>query len=418
MNLTIADNWEMGAEPSLIEAGPWARLVCTQPGHPSVDVFDEKIVIGRNDNADVVVRDGAVSHSHCIISRELNSEKDADSTWKFGRPFEVYVEDCSKNGTFIKDVKIGKGGRVKIQSGTEVCLIPRGHQRKKLSYIVYIPIYEQQEEAPEGDVTFVFTDIQSSTSLWEEAPSEMNDALKKHDNILRRMIQKWKGYEVKTEGDAFMVAFFSVIDAVCWCLEVQLALLNASWSDSLLKHRAAGLEVDKNNSKIFAGIRVRMGIHTGIPNCRRNPVTGRMDYFGTVVNRAARISDSAHGGQVVMSDEVKAVVDKTLESKKLSISINKVDIQDLGWHTYKGISEEVHVYQISCDILGARAFPTLRTPESKGKEKAERGHKLLPEENPNLMSAVSPQNSSAPENSSSADPHHQRDATLGIAPES
>ena len=87
-------------------------------------------------------------------------------------------------------------------------------------------------------------------------------------------------YEVKTEGDAFMVTFASVWDAVLWCLAVQEALLAAEWPPELASVPAAARQEVKDATGktvlLFNGIRVRMGIHTGQPNCKRNPVTGRM----------------------------------------------------------------------------------------------------------------------------------------------
>jgi class 3 adenylate cyclase len=166
------------------------------------------------------------------------------------------------------------------------------------------------QEAPTGQVTFVFTDVQSSTTLWEKVPDAMNLSLEQHDRILRELLKRFRGYEVKTEGDAFMVTFFCVEDAILWCLAVQEALFAAVWSDEFLSMPAAAQErvVDPSTGEktllVFNGIRIRMGIHTGEPNCRRNPVTGRMDYFGPVVNRSARVSDTAHGGQVVCTQEV------------------------------------------------------------------------------------------------------------------
>lgn len=165
----------------------------------------------------------------------------------------------------------------------------------------------------------MFTDVQSSTTLWEKVPDAMDVALAQHDRILRELLVIFRGYEVKTEGDAFMVTFFTALDAICWCMAVQIKLLEASWSEEFCTMAAAKRESvkDENGAEVvvFNGIRIRMGIHTGYPNCRRNPVTGRMDYFGPVVNRSARVSDTGHGGQVVCTQEVVDILNSE-EGKK------------------------------------------------------------------------------------------------------
>ena len=159
--------------------------------------------------------------------------------------------------------------------------------------------------APVGQVSVVFTDIQSSTTIWSQVPDAMNRALEIHDSLMRHHLQLCRGYEVKTEGDAFMVAFFTANDAARWCLDVQKALLYCQWSPEILALDACKTELDANGKIVFSGLRVRMGIHTSnTVSSRVNPVTGRMDYFGAAINESARVSDSANGGQVVCTETV------------------------------------------------------------------------------------------------------------------
>lgn len=87
--------------------------------------------------------------------------------------------------------------------------------------------------APQGTVALVFTDIRNSTALWETNPG-MQNAMRIHHELMRRLIRAFDGYEVKTEGDAFMVSFFSVTSAVLWCFTVQLELLRADWPVELI----------------------------------------------------------------------------------------------------------------------------------------------------------------------------------------
>src|SRR5690606_26860098 len=89
-------------------------------------------------------------------------------------------------------------------------------------------------QAPSGAVALVFTDIQGSTQLWERCTSGMRAALELHDRILRTLLVSTSGYEVKTQGDSFMVAFPTVADAARWCLDVQEVLLAAPWPEELL----------------------------------------------------------------------------------------------------------------------------------------------------------------------------------------
>lgn len=216
-----------------------------------------------------------------------------------------------------------------------------------------------QALAPRGLVTLVFTDIEASTNLWERKSSEMELALDLHNTVLREQLLLLGGYEVKTEGDSFMAAFGDTLAAVKWCLSVQERLMNLPWPEALLEHPAAAV-VEHDGKPAFRGLRVRMGIHIGRPACHPNPVTGRMDYFGPTVNRAARVADAAHGGQVLVTQWVLQEV-----AHKLETSLDDPHLVDLGEHRLKGLDSPVHIHQILPASLAARTFPTIRTMETR-----------------------------------------------------
>ncbi|KAI8098722.1 uncharacterized protein BX664DRAFT_363060 [Halteromyces radiatus] len=166
---------------------------------------------------------------------------------------------------------------------------------------------EREIPPPINQVALVFTDIKSSTQFWETQPENMRSAIKIHDNLLRRTLRNVGGYEVKTEGDAFMVCFQSITAALLWCFTVQLQLLEADWPAGILDTEE-GREIEKDNVIIYRGLSVRMGIHWGMPVFERNPITNRMDYFGPVVNKASRICNAADGGQICVSSDVVAAL--------------------------------------------------------------------------------------------------------------
>jgi class 3 adenylate cyclase len=129
---------------------------------------------------------------------------------------------------------------------------------------------------PTGTVTFMFTDIEGSTKMWERDSSSMQVALARHDEVLRSAIEERGGYVFKTVGDAFCAGFPTASDALEATLEAQRTLLSERWEQT-------------------GPLRVRMALHTGAAEERDG------DYFGPPVNRVARLLSAAHGGQVLLS---------------------------------------------------------------------------------------------------------------------
>ncbi|MBI2944610.1 MAG: AAA family ATPase [Candidatus Wallbacteria bacterium] len=204
--------------------------------------------------------------------------------------------------------------------------------------------------APVGCVTLVFTDVEGSTALWEAQPGAMREGIALHNRLMRESIRRRRGYEVKTEGDAFMVAFGSPGAAVAWCLEAQRQLMEAPWPRELLS-QAEAAEVGAAGATVFRGLRVRMGAHMGEPDCVPDPTTGRMDYFGPVVNRAARLSGAAHGGQVLVSGAVRSLLGARVAGARL---------RELGVYHLKGLAQPETLHEVLPEQLSGRKFPPVR----------------------------------------------------------
>src|SRR6202011_3054552 len=129
---------------------------------------------------------------------------------------------------------------------------------------------------PSGMVTFLFTDLEGSTRLWEQHPDAMRPALARHDALLRGAVEEHAGLVVKTTGDGLHAVFVTTRDALDAALAAQRALAAEEWG-------ATG------------PLRVRMGLHTGDAEARDG------DYYGPSTNRAARVMAAAHGEQLVVS---------------------------------------------------------------------------------------------------------------------
>ena len=115
---------------------------------------------------------------------------------------------------------------------------------------------------PGGTVTFLFTDIEGSTQLWETHPEAMKAALARHDDLLRSVVEANHGQVIRTTGDGLHAVFASASEAVAAVVTAQRALHAEAWLET-------------------GPVRVRMGLHTGEAELRAD------DYFGTALNRAA-----------------------------------------------------------------------------------------------------------------------------------
>jgi class 3 adenylate cyclase len=189
---------------------------------------------------------------------------------------------------------------------------------------------------PGGTVTFVFTDIESSTKLLQELGDEEYGRVSgDHRRLVRETFGAHGGTEIDTQGDAFFFAFPRARDAVAAAVDAQRALGDHDWPE--------GREV-----------LVRMGIHTGEPH------VGEEGYLGIDVVRAARISAAGHGGQILISETTRALIGNQLP--------DGVAVHDLGQQDLKDVQHE-HIYELTIDGRSLAGRP-LKTQQPKSPEEA------------------------------------------------
>ena len=147
--------------------------------------------------------------------------------------------------------------------------------------------------------TMVFTDIRSSTSIWEDSPNGMRAGLCIHNNVIREAMAEFSGYEVKTIGDAFMTAFATTVDGMNFAMRVHEGLREAEWPSALLE-----VPICAEQGKLWGGLTVRIGVNSGPVAIEQNTLTGRMDYFGNTVNVASRLEGTCHPGAIAIPEEI------------------------------------------------------------------------------------------------------------------
>ncbi len=185
---------------------------------------------------------------------------------------------------------------------------------------------------PSGTVTFLFTDVEGSTRLWEEHPTAMKAALALHDEIVRGAIEKHGGTIIKNTGDGFHAAFETGLNGVAAVVAAQQALFAAPWEE--IKPRQ---------------LRVRAALHTGEAEERAG------DYYGPSLNRAARLMSIAHGGQTLLSTTTADLVRDQLPAE--------ASLRDLGEHRLKDLVRSERVYQLIATGIPSE-FPPLRSVDA------------------------------------------------------
>lgn len=178
---------------------------------------------------------------------------------------------------------------------------------------------------PTGSLSIVFTDVVKSTAIWESNSPAMTDAMNIHDSIIRRATEAYHGYEVKQNGDGFMIAFATAVSSISFCLSVQQELNETAWPKELLELPPGKVSKDEEGNVLFKGLRLRMSAHWGEPVCNWNEIIGRMDYLGPTVNRAARFIEVTEGGQIVVSEEFLARLEKERRNDDVDNQATKSD---------------------------------------------------------------------------------------------
>jgi predicted ATPase/class 3 adenylate cyclase/DNA-binding CsgD family transcriptional regulator len=186
---------------------------------------------------------------------------------------------------------------------------------------------------PTGTLTFLFTDVEGSTRLWEDHPPAMRQVMARHDALLTEVFEQHDGVVVRPrgEGDSLFCVFVRASDAVAAARAGQHALAAEEWGE-------------------IGPLRVRMGLHTGEADLRAG------DYYGAAVNRCARIRAAGHGGQILLSQATAQLVRAALPQG--------AGLLDLGRHRLKDLAEPEQLYQLVAPGL-LESFPPLATLDAR-----------------------------------------------------
>jgi predicted ATPase/class 3 adenylate cyclase len=194
--------------------------------------------------------------------------------------------------------------------------------REKITFMPEAP------HLPSGTITFLFTDIEGSTRLWEQFPVRIGQVMTRHDELIESLVEEHHGVIVRPrgEGDSRFAVFSRASEALAAADKIQRAFSKEPWD-------------------LPSPLKVRIAIHTGEANLRDG------DYYGAAVNRCARLRTLAHGGQILLSQTTRSLVNGSLPKG--------MNLHDLGEHKLKDLKVPERIYQLIVDGLPTD-FPPLR----------------------------------------------------------
>ncbi len=184
---------------------------------------------------------------------------------------------------------------------------------------------------PSGTLTFLFTDVEASTLLWDQYPAQMRAAMARHDELIESAVEQEDGQVIRPcgEGDSRFAVFTRASDALRAAVAIQLFMKAEPWT--------------------LPAMRLRIALNSGEADLRDG------DYYGSTVNRCARLRGLANGGQILLSQAACSLVCDDLPAG--------VTLRDLGEHHLNGLRRPEHVYQVCVAALPGE-FPPLKSPET------------------------------------------------------
>jgi hypothetical protein len=238
--------------------------------------------------------------------------------------------------------------------------------RRHDSYATY------EARAPPDKPVFVNTDIEGSSALWAQAPESVIDTAQDlHDDLLRSLLPKFNGYEITTAGDAFQLAFHRIPDAVNYCLEAQLQLLQVKWPsqlEGLVPSVKTEVALGLKPQLLFRGIRVRMGIHDSNAGEEGNlikqthRVTGKALYIGASEYIGREVGDVGFGGQIIVSRRVASWL-QTNDNASRILTPFRVDYY--GMHPVNQLEIDIELHELTPKLLKMRRKIFRKRQEAK-----------------------------------------------------
>lgn len=284
---------------------------------------------------------------------------------KLGQSMRMVAENLKDSDGAIDEVAVEMAKRSPF---TEVEAISRDFETIVIDFLGFSCAKTRNNLHAPKDASHpfavVFTDIQSSTGLWGKDPVAMGRCIQSHHLLMRTLIDVHRLYEVKTVGDSFMATTDCAPNAVNFAIDIQVTLFEHDWgwdgadgyyqeSSHVFLKTPKTSRIDPAYSDIWNGLRVRIGIHYGKGDITYDEVTKGYDYYGTVVNAAARIEALGHGGQILVSDAVVSAMTVPLDLSVAAIS-------PLGQYPLRGLQHPMQLFQVQPARLAGRIFPPPR----------------------------------------------------------